>query len=173
MRYASLALLLLLPSAVFGAEYFEQSESEVYQTTGTVKDISLKAKSCIAQIVKSGAVRIGDSASAENLEGSQLFLDVNVDSGTITANSNVDYSKMLIPHNVKSTLTFLVKEDRFKIRHSNIEYVQKETGSIRNSGYSRVGKWWGSGWKDAEKALAGVSDKVAKCVQGETKKEDW
>jgi len=181
--------LLIVPSITFGAEYLEEVESEVYQTNGTVQEISTRAKTCIAQIVRNDEVRISDSTSGTGpfagltgggssghsggVQGGQVLVDANIEGGVITANNRVDYTSKLLAHNVKSTMTVLAKEGRFKIRHTNIEYLQKSTGSMHNTGYSRVGKWWGSGWKDAEEALQGISAKVAACAQTGPKKEDW
>ncbi len=181
--------LLIIPSVTFGAEYLEEVESEVYQSNGTVQEISMRAKTCIAQIVRNDEVRISDSTSgtgllsgitgvggsghSDGVQGGQVLVDANIEEGVITVNNRVDYVSKLLAHNVKSTMTFLSKEGRFKIRHTNIEYLQKSTGSMHNTGYSRVGKWWGSGWKDAEEALQSISSKVAQCVQTGPKKEDW
>ena len=153
MKYASLVLALFLPSTVMGAEYLEEAETEVYQTTGTVKEITQKAKTCIAQTISAG--------------GADLFLDVNIDSGTITANCSTSYTSMLVGHTVKSKMTFLAKENRFRMRHMNIEEA------IENGEFTRVGKWAGSGWKTIQKSLFDVSGKIAKCVQADSKKEEW
>jgi hypothetical protein len=155
MRYAWIALLLLVPNSVHGVEYLDEIESEVYQTTGTIKDISQKAKTCIAQIVTTSA-------------GHELFLDVNIDSGTITANNVAPYTAMLVGYKLKGKLLFTAKENRFRMRHTNIQ-------TVANAGddYFRLGKWAGSGWKNALKALQDQSAKIAKCVQAEPKKEEW
>ncbi|MBV2128363.1 hypothetical protein [Arsukibacterium indicum] len=182
-----IALMAFVPCVSFAAkEYLEEVESEVHEVEGTVAEISLIAKSCIAQNVRNEGVRISDSAAGNGLfgvgsgpgqsdqvEGGSVIVSADVEHGSITANNRVDYRSKMLAHNVKSTMTFLAKDGKFKIRHTNIEYLQKSTGSMRNSGYSRVGKWFGSGWKDAEKALSGVSDKVAECVKAGPEKENW
>lgn len=181
--------LLIVPSVTFGAEYLEEVESEVYQTNGSVQEISTRAKTCLAQIVRNEEIRISDSTSGTGplpdltgasggghsggVQGGQVLVDANIEGGVITANNRVDYTSKLLGHNVKSTMSVLVKEGRFKIRHTNIEFLQKSTGSMHNDAYTRVGKWWGSGWKDAEEALQGISAKVAACVQTGPKKENW
>lgn len=179
-------ILSMFPYIAFGAEYLEQVESEVYQTNGSVQEISKRAKICIAQLVHNDEVRISDSAEStgpfsfssgpghsSGVQGGSVIVDADLEAGTITANNRVDYSSKLLAHNVKSTMTFIAKEGRFRMRHTNIEYLQKSTGSMHNTGYSRVGKWWGSGWKDAEEALQGISTKVAACVQAKPGKENW
>jgi len=173
MKIVYVLAFLLLPSSLVGAEYLEQVETDVYQTTGTVKEIFTKAKSCLAQIVRNEGVRMADSAVGEGIQGGDIFVEANAETGIITANSRVDYKAKMLEYNVKSTLVFMAKEGRFKMRHSNIEYLQKYTGSVNNTGYSRVGKWFGTGWKDTQKALLGASEKVAQCVMVEPKKEEW
>ncbi|HEX5055589.1 MAG TPA: hypothetical protein VFX02_03740 [Gammaproteobacteria bacterium] len=70
---------------------------------------------------------------------------------------------------VKSTLTFMAKEGRFKIRHSNIER-QFDSGSA----YAPIGIFWGSGSKPAAAALRENFAKIAECVKGGgPKEENW
>jgi hypothetical protein len=102
-----------------------------------------------------------------------VIVHADLEQGIVTANNRVDYKSKMLAHNVKSTFTFTAKEGRFRIRHSNIEYVQKSIGSMRNSGYSHVGKWLGSGWKDAQAALNAATVKVATCVQTGPVAADW
>jgi hypothetical protein len=184
-----IALLFIVPSVTYGAEYLEEVESEVYQTNGTIQEISTRAKTCIAQIVRNDEVRISDSVSgtgplagltggtggghSDGVQGGQVLVDADIDAGMITANNRIDYKSMLLTQNVKSTMTVLAKEGRFKIRHTNIEGLQKSTGYMHNTGYSRVRKGWGSGWKDTEKALMGISEKVAACIQTSPNQKDW
>lgn len=181
-------LVAMVPITSSSADYLEEVESEVFETKGTAQEIANRARTCIAQRVRNDEVRITDNASSsgpfptstlaspghsDGIEGGDVLVHADLEGGIVTANNRVDYKSKLLAHNVKSTLTFMAKEGRFKIRHSNIEYVQKSTGSMRNSGYSRVGKWFGSGWKDAEAALTAVTSKVAACVQSGPVAEDW
>lgn len=144
--------LLLLPSIVFGAEYLEQVETGVYQATGTAKEIFAKGKACVGQIVQSEK---------------ELFVTENIEGGTFTVSPKVPYRAKAIAHVVKGSMTFFAKDGKFKMRYQNLEYA------IADGGYGRIGKWWRSGWKDAQKALLDLSDKVAECVKAEPKKEEW
>jgi len=180
---------MLISSFASAAEYLEEVESEVYQASGSAQEISKRAKRCIAQIVRNDEVRISDSSTGTGIfsafsggggqghsggvSGGDVIVDADIEGGIITANNRVDYSSKMLTHNVQSTMTFLAKDGRFKIRHTNIQYLQKSTGSMHNTGYQRVGKWWGSGWEDAKEALDEVSKKVADCVISGPKKEDW
>jgi hypothetical protein len=184
---ALMMVLTLVPSMAWAADYLEQVESDVFESAGTAQEILARAKSCIAQNVRNDEVRISDSASSggpipmpsmgtghsDGITGGDVISSVDPDTGTITANCRVDYQSNMLAHNVKSTLTFFAKDGKFKIRHTNIEYLQKSTGSMQNSGYSRVGKWWGSGWKAAQTALESVSAKVSKCVQDGPNSQNW
>lgn len=188
MRMNAAILAMLLPALAVSAEYLEQVESEVFQAKGTAQKIASRAKSCIAQHVQNNEVRISDSATSagpfpssaltstatsDGISGGDAIVHADLEQGVITANNRVDYKSKMLAHNVKSTLTFMAKDERFRIRHSNIEYLQKSTGSVRNTGYSRVGKWFGSGWKDAEAALVAITAKVAQCVRADPAAEDW
>lgn len=155
MRYTWIVVLLLMPNAAFAVEYLDELETEVYQTTGTIKDISQKAKTCIAQIISTSV-------------GQDLFLDVNVDSGTITANNVTPYTTMLVGYKLNGKLIFMAKENRFRMRYTDIK-----TAADAGGDYFRLGKWAGSGWKNALKALQDQSAKISKCVQAESKKEAW
>ncbi len=186
----SLAIVLLFPCFAYSAELLEKVESAVYKTEGTKQEIAKKAKRCIASEVANEEVRIADSTSgtstlggllaadigkgkSDGLHGGETFIDIDIESGSIVANNRVNYRSKFLAYNVKSKLKFLAKDGRFKIRHTNIQYVQKNTGYSHNSGYMDIAKVWGTGWKDAVKALNGVSAKVAKCVQNNEQEEDW
>lgn len=187
--YLIAAIIFLFPFLANSEEFLEKVESEVYETSGTPQKIAEKAKTCIAQIVKNDEVRISDNTSGTGafsftgggkgshsggVAGGGLFIDVNIEEGKVIANNRVDYTSMMMKNNVKSVMTFMAKDGRFKIRHENIEYLMKNTGSAHNDGYMRVRKGWGTGWGKAEEALNGLSGKVAVCVQQEPAKEkDW
>ncbi len=185
------ALFLLLPSLAYSkAKQLEMVESEVYQTEGTKQEIAKKAKRCIGSEVSNEAVIISDSrkslglfggkigggdsdVESSNIQGGGIFISTDIEEGTIIAKNRVDYRAKFLEYNAKSTLKFLAKDGRFKIKHTNIQNLQKKTGYMANSGYSNVFVQWGSGWQAVEKALNGVSTKIAKCVQKVEKEEDW
>jgi hypothetical protein len=185
----SVVPLLFFSYSAFCAEYLEEVESAVYQTSGTKQEIAKRAKNCMAQLVRNDEVRISDAASgtgmfptfsgggsrghSSGIQGGPVFVEVDIEAGMIIANNRVDYKSALIANNVKSTMTFFAKDGRFKIRHTNLEYVQKATGYMHNTGYKRIGKWQGSGWKKAQEALEGVTGQVADCVQKESKRDNW
>lgn len=164
-------------------DYLEQIESEVYQTNGTAAEILTRAKSCIERVVRNDDVRTSDTAPGmgrvagdervASIPGGPVLVAVRAEEGAITAHSRVDFTSTLRAYNAKSTLTFLAKEGRFKIRHTEIEVVQKNTGLKSNAGYIRVARSWGTGWQSAEQALASVSDRVAGCVRTRAANDNW
>ncbi len=181
------AALALIPTIAWSAEYLEQVESDVQEANGTTQEITARAKTCIAQNVKNTEVRFGNSSSgggalgfmvqgrdADRAAGGDVITSIDMEQGIITANGHVDYKgPMGVEFNVKSALTFMAKDGKFKIRHTNIEYLQKSSGSMHNDGYDKVFKVWGTGWKKAEDALSPVSEKISQCVKADPAKEKW
>jgi hypothetical protein len=183
-------LFLLLPSIAFSErEMLEKVESEVYQTNGTKQEIAKKAKRCIATQVRDREVILpGSKASSrgfsqflygggkegkdDNTYGGDAFLDVDIEEGIIIANNKINYQSRLIPTHIKSTMTFLAKEGRFKIKHTNIRNINKNN-PYTNKDHTKIAKAWGTGWRDAEKALKVVSGQIAECVQKIEKEDDW
>ncbi len=168
-------------------EYLDIVESDVVQATGTTTEITKRAKTCMAQILKNDEVRIEGSSStgfiptfasmssegkSDGITGGSVIVDFDLDGGTVTANSRVDYRSSFLAKNVKSTVLFQAKDGRFKIKHSNIEYLQKSTGSGSNSGYMKARKSWGTGWEDARDELEKLSDNISQCVM-KTASDNW
>jgi len=182
---------ILFSSNSFAVEFLETVDSDVFQTTGSIQEITKKAKVCMSRILQNNEVRISDSASgtgffsgltstmdnskghSDGVTGGAVLADADIDGGIITANSRIDYSSNLLSHNVKSTVSFQAKEGRFKIGHSNIEYLQKSTGYMHNDGYRKIVKAWGTGWGNAERELQGVTTKIADCILSKSKNDEW
>lgn len=184
-----LATFLALNSAPLFAEMETLTEvnSEVYLTAGTVMDISKKAKSCMGQILHNDEVRIADSSAgtgflsfaepgrgnhSSGITGGQIIIDADLEGGMITANNRADYGSRFIQRNVKSTVVFQAKEGRFKIDHTNIEVLMKDTGGGHNKGYGPAFKIFATGWEDAEATLKNISDKLAACIK-DAKINNW
>ncbi len=153
-------IVMFFPCYVMATEYLEEVESGVYETTGSKQDIAKKGKLCIAKLVSNDEVKIADASDSSDVAGVDLFVDVDLENGTVMANNRVDYRRMLLTYNVKSLLIFMAKDGRFKIKHTNIKNVQKDTGSWKNSGYTRVAKVAGTGWKSAKKLLIRFQNKL-------------
>lgn len=176
-------LVALTGSAAQGAEYLELVESTVYETTGTAAEITQRAQTCISQNVKNDSFQTQDSSTGilssslitkprENLAGGAVISSVDIAAGTIVANNRVSWSGMFgAVSSTQSTLTFLAKDGRFKIQHTNIATASRDTGALENSGYIKQGKWRMAGWQKAQAALESVTEKVARCVQSPP--QDW
>ena len=177
-------LLALFPAVSVSAEYLELVESKVYETSGTAAEIAKRGESCIARTVRNDAVRISDNASnvggfgqpkrsTDELSGGPVIISSDSAAGIVVANSRVNWSTMLSAQVTQSTMTFLSKDGRFKIQHTNIETLQLSTGYAENDGFTRQGKWTGSSWEKVEKALQQSSDKVAQCVLKPASSDNW
>ena len=53
------------------------------------------------------------------------------------------------------------------VQFKDIEYAQKSTGYMENTGFQRLGTWWGSGVMDAYAAMEQQADKVLDCIYSE------
>lgn len=187
MRRSALILALIaLPAA---ADTLDAVESDVFPAEGiSAAELAKRGKTCIAQTVRNDEVRIADSASTPGLfgfglppstgnvrgvTGGDVIVDADLEAGIITANSRTEYSSMLIGYNVKSLLTLMTKDGRFKIRHTGIERLQKDSGTMANDGYGPIHKQWGTGWEAAQEALQTLSTKLADCIRANPKGGDW
>lgn len=193
MKILLTAIILTLTFTTANAkEYLEKVESEVIQMKGTKQEIFDKGKNCIVDNVNFDGVHMSDSAGAglfagalgstskaSNIQGGQVIAFAEIESGKIVANSRVDYTQMMTANNAQSKLTLIAKEGRFKIRHTNIKYLQKSTGYTKNTGYKKVGMWWGAGSGAVKTALEDVTQKLVSCMTGikmagaEEEEEDW
>jgi hypothetical protein len=171
----SLLSVLTIPawSTSVRAENLTEVESQVYETPGTIPEITKRAKRCMLENVRNDDVKIGSTVNSDKERGGSAIADVDLEGGAIVSNNRVDYSRMMLAHTVKSTMTFMAKEGRFKIRHTNIESLQKNTGYMANTGFRPVVKQWGTGWEAANEALVGVTEKVAQCVMKPADEKAW
>lgn len=191
-KLTTLALLpcLLLASYIALAEneYLTEVISEVYEADGTSQEIAVRGKACIAQFVRYDATRgasteanpyapLADENKSEQFAGGQVFVTLDEDNGLIVANSRRDFTKkvmfMPVASSVQSTLTFKAKDGRFRIEHTNIQSMQKDSGYAENTGYTPVGKWKGAPWKAVTAELEELNAEVAACVMQEGGSDDW
>lgn len=91
----------------------------------------------------------------------------DLSTGVVVASNTLEYRDGLLPWQMRSRITFEGREGRFRIKHTAIErYNDQALGAqvLGASPWAPVGKWWGSGWQKAQKALEDVSAKIAECV---------
>jgi hypothetical protein len=142
-----------IASPALAADYLTEVTSEVYQASGTPKEIAARASTCISQNLRPGTT------------DAQLIISTDLDGGIVVARSGISYPDGLMQWEVRSTFTFEAREGRFRIVQTSLERFNKQWGPI--------GKWAGSGWKKAEAVFSASAAKVAQCVVGGPKRADW
>lgn len=157
-----LALCLIgigLASRASAADYLIVVTSEVFQTTGTPKEIATRASTCISQNLAPGTT------------DSQLIISSDLDGGTIVARNALEYGS-LARWQIRSRFTLEARDSRFRIEQTNLERFN--TNSLTGaSAWGPIGKWAGSGWQKAEQMFAASAAKVAQCVQDQPSKAVW
>ena len=160
--------------------------SPAYQLEGSADQIIQKAQGCVARnVVNDEVATSGSSASGyfgaiagqgqnvnSSVAGGSLIEISDPANGILVANSRADFKFMMIGHSVRSRLTVEAKEGRFRFVHSNIESLQKNTGYMRNDGYSQIIQRRGTGWDKALEAVNGVEEKIVSCMTN-SPSESW
>jgi hypothetical protein len=154
-NYATVMLAVGLVAPSHAAEYLTGVTSEVYQTTGSPKEIATRASTCISQHLAPGTT------------DSQLIISRDLEGGVIVARSVLEYGS-LPRWKVRSNFTFEAREGRFRIEQTNLERFNDMAG-----GWGPIGKWAGSQWKKAEETIAASASVVARCVVDGPKRGDW
>lgn len=151
-----LLVLLLISTASFGVETLDTVESNVYEMPGTQQEIALKGKTCVAQLITS------DTAGSP-------ITDANIDGGIIVGRSILSYSSGMLKNQLRSTVTFLSKDGKFKIKQTGIDQF---VGGNRSP--TPVYKQWGSGWAGTQKVLEKLNVTIANCVlKSNSENENW
>lgn len=177
-------IFILVTPTVYATEYLELVESKVFDAPGSVGDITKRGELCIGQNVRNDPVQISDNAgnvlgmglgsrSTGQIEGGPVIVKSDPDSGMVIANARISWNQLIVKNVTQSTLTFLAKDGRFKIQFTNIETLQKSTGTLENDGFSKQGKWFGSSWEKVQKTLLETAEKVAVCVMQPQTSADW
>lgn len=160
--------------------------SPVYQAQGTAPQIIQKAQGCVAKHLSNSEVATSGSSGSglldamagighnvnSTISGGALIELVEPSNGQLIANSRVDYKFMLLAHNIKTRFILEAKDGRFRVTQSDIEAVQKNTGSMRNDGYRPLLRLKGIGWDKALAAAIDVEKKVADCIASQ-ESENW
>ena len=153
-RCRDIPLILAGLSAPAGAaEYLTSVTSEVYQITGTQREIATRASTCISQHLSPGTV------------DAQLIINSDLDGGTIVARNAIDQGG-LMRWQLRSRFTFEAREGRFRIEQTALE-------RFNQGRWGPIGKWAGSQWRGAEGAFRGSADAVARCVLASPRRDDW
>jgi hypothetical protein len=140
-------------SAPAGAtEYLTSVTSEVYQTTGTQREIATRASTCISQHLAPGTV------------DAQLIISSDLDGGTVVARNAVNQGG-LMRWRLRSRFTFEARDGRFRIEQTALE-------RFNQGRWGPIGKWAGSQWRTAEAAFMSSAEAVARCVMM-IRGDDW
>jgi hypothetical protein len=155
IRLSILAGLAVFASPAAAHEYLTEVTSQVYQTSGTPKEIATRAQSCMAQMLRPGSVN------------AQQFVSSDLDNGIIIAQSAVSFGSFPV-WQARSRFTFEARDGRFRISQTGIEMFNDMGG-----GWQPIGKWTGSPWKKAEATFTASADAVAQCVIAGPNKDVW
>jgi hypothetical protein len=146
-------LLACTAAPAFAADYLTEVTSEVYQTTGTPREIATRANTCISQHLAPGTV------------DAQLIISSDLDGGTIVARNAIDQGG-LMRWQIRSRFAFEARDGRFRIEQTTLE-------RFNQGRWGPIGKWTGSQWKGAEAAFKVSADAVAQCVMAPPRQSEW
>ncbi len=162
-------------SGDFGAEVIES-----YTANRDITVSSEKLALCVASSIDNGAIQLKDSSGSfvgaysdnyYNIEKSNTISGgptiQHASQGGVVANGVTSYSSMAIKYYVKYTLRVQQTESGLRYIFSNIQQAQGNTGSIPNSGFSKINtdKWSASGAESVIKLLDGELYKVQSCLE--------
>jgi hypothetical protein len=153
-RYRVITLALAgLGTPAMATEYLTTVTSEVYQTTGGVREIAARASTCISQHLAPGTV------------DAQLIISSDLDGGTIVARNAIEQGG-LFGSQLRSRLTLAARDGRFRIEQTALK-------RFNQGRWGPIGKWAGSQWRGAENAFRTSADTVARCVMASPRDEVW
>lgn len=153
-------VLLGSPTSVLAAEYLTSVTSEVFQTTGTPKEIATRANTCISQNLTRGST------------DDPLIISSDLDGGVIVARNSMEYGS-LPRWKIRSRFTFEARDGRFRIEQTNLERFNTNLLTGVES-WGPIGKWTGSRWKEVTGKFEQSTTAVAQCVMsGPSKRDDW
>lgn len=145
MRAFMIAVTFLaVPASANATEYLTEVVSDVQQAEGMSAD----------QIVQRGLQCIKSTGG-----NSATYVDPAIDGTTAYAIVKTAYTSMMIENIIRSRLSVIAKDGRFKVTHSDIESYNEIA-----RGYIQIQKRWGTGWEKTQSALQERSSLVADCI---------
>ena len=108
-----------------------------------------------------------DIESSRTEGGGATMQHADSESGVVVAKGTTEYTSgglMPIGHAVRYKLLVAPMPGKTIVQFKDVEYAQKSTGYMKNSGFQRLGTWWGSGVMDAYAAMEEQADKVLDCI---------
>lgn len=139
-------------------------ESQVFETTGTQAEISKRGESCIARFVRNEQMN-------NRYTSGPVIVSVQADS--VIANNRLFIkakSFLGIDEVLQSTLTFMAKDGRFKLRHDNILWGIPDSRYALEPIEALHAK--APGRQNLFEALDNLDLQIAQCVQQESA-ETW
>lgn len=181
--------LIISPSFSEESKYIEQTEEIVFDIQLDKQAIMKRAEACIIKNIKNDSVvLVGTSSGTSGLFGigkrdesatvvpqGEVIKYKDAESGVIYANNRIEVKANLINYSVQTSVNFFVKDNKFKIGHKEIVYLQKDVGYGTPDSYKKLpkkGAWGSSLTPKALSALTEVTQNIASCVQSSSD-ENW
>lgn len=161
--------------------------SPVYPVEGVSKsEIIQRAQVCVpkhvsfAPVAASGGTGslfgtgdLGITTSTTIGAGALIEL-VDADAGILIANSRVNFvGALILQFVVQSRMQIEARDGRFRITTSDMQELQKSTGSASNDGFQPLIAVGGTGWKKSIGYAVSAVDKVAACMSSAPANDDW
>ncbi|WP_346839803.1 hypothetical protein [Microbulbifer sp. SAOS-129_SWC] len=138
---------------------------------------------CVAEYVNNRAVTLSDSSSSFVGAFTGNYYQVNnstesaggqvlkySDEKEVVAQGRETYTTTLLGVPIGNAVEFklLVElgEGVVRLKFSDVQHAQLDTGGAANSGFGPVGAWRGAGPVDAYHVMEGVANKVMGCIGG-------
>lgn len=181
-----ISLCLLPLNATAESEYIEQVEDRIYTVEATAQEILKRSEFCIVQTIKSDEVKtIGTSTGYTGLFGGGQRQEVIVsipalplikfkDESTIYINNRIGYRSDLVNHTVQTEIALAVKDNKFKISNTNIQYLQNSSGYGTPPIFQKLpSKRFASSLpEDTVQVINDTTESLANCLM-KPKKNDW
>lgn len=178
------AINVMAVNPVFSEEnkFIEQTEDRIVDVELDKHAIIKRAEICIIQNVRNDAVMlVGTSSGLSGLFGGgkreeatafipqgEVIKLKDEDSGMILANSRLNVKANYIDYSIQSSINFFAKNNKFKITHKDISYLQKSVGYGTPDEYKKLprkGPWGSSLTPNALSELKALTDNIASCIQ--------
>ena len=150
------AIALMSPTPSVAETFLTSLGGEVYETTGTTKEIVARANACISRNLSKGSM------------DDPLILSSDLDSGVIVARNSIEYGTIM-RWRIRSRFTFEAREGRFRIQQTNIE--RNNTSAL--TGVNSWGPVNSFKQKEVRAKLGASAALVAQCVINGPKSEEW
>lgn len=184
MRPSVVLMTTLLASTAWAAEILDNVESPVYDADGTHQQIAGKAQTCAARELRFDAATGKDATAAvispgiassssgqQQASGGSVLSHVDLEAGVVVANQRAQTGGLMGGDYLQSTVTIEARDGRFRITHTGIARMPKDSGYMENPGFQPVYIQAFSGSEKVRKQLLAISDELANCIKAQP--ADW